>query len=446
MSTARPNIVTFYSYKGGVGRTFCLANVGVALAKWGYKVLCVDWDLEAPGLHSYLEIEKPSRGMLDLITEDLPWSDVSVQNDEKLPNLMLIGSGEAAPNYLDRLASVNWKELYESGSLSSQIEDWRYEWSNEFDFVLIDSRTGLSDIGAICTAHLPEIVVCCFIANEQNITGTKKVIEIARRTRQSIPFDRNALWFVPVLSRFEIQEEYERATKWRKNAFAAFGEVVKEWIQPGMDPTDVLSLLTLPNIPYWSFGEHLPVVEEQYSTPESLRFRLEMLSALLSRCLENPKFLTENPKKYIDAASRASAGSDAEVAIVIRRDSQQFAKKVQESLENLGSGSKVFLFEEGVDSIAASQAIFVLDGSNDAPLTRLAVSLVANTLETGKDLTILPLVTSKTRNLGLIPSILQHISVSVPEDIEVGGLDTIIRTHLGMPSRIRDQSGRSGRS
>jgi MinD-like ATPase involved in chromosome partitioning or flagellar assembly len=46
-------IATFYSYKGGAGRTMALANVGVTLASWGYSVLCVDWDLEAPGLGEF---------------------------------------------------------------------------------------------------------------------------------------------------------------------------------------------------------------------------------------------------------------------------------------------------------------------------------------------------------------------------------------------------------
>ena len=46
-----PGIVyTFYSFKGGVGRTMALANAAALLAKWGYSVLMVDWDLEAPGL------------------------------------------------------------------------------------------------------------------------------------------------------------------------------------------------------------------------------------------------------------------------------------------------------------------------------------------------------------------------------------------------------------
>ena len=53
-------IVTFYSYKGGVGRSMALANIGCILAKranetGGRGVLLVDWDLEAPGLHRFFQ-------------------------------------------------------------------------------------------------------------------------------------------------------------------------------------------------------------------------------------------------------------------------------------------------------------------------------------------------------------------------------------------------------
>jgi|GEM_PF-6570817 len=47
-------IVTFYSFKGGVGRSMSLANVGEILADWGYRVILCDWDLEAPGLERYM--------------------------------------------------------------------------------------------------------------------------------------------------------------------------------------------------------------------------------------------------------------------------------------------------------------------------------------------------------------------------------------------------------
>lgn len=47
-------VITFYSHKGGTGRTMALANAGVALARRkAGNVLMVDWDLEAPGLHDF---------------------------------------------------------------------------------------------------------------------------------------------------------------------------------------------------------------------------------------------------------------------------------------------------------------------------------------------------------------------------------------------------------
>src|SRR6266700_2968299 len=64
-------IVTFYSYKGGVGRSFTLANIAVLLARWGYRVLCVDWDLEAPGLYDYFQpmCTIPVGGVVDLVDD-----------------------------------------------------------------------------------------------------------------------------------------------------------------------------------------------------------------------------------------------------------------------------------------------------------------------------------------------------------------------------------------
>ena len=49
-------IITFYSYKGGTGRSMALANVGCLLGRRverGKRCLLIDWDLEAPGLHRY---------------------------------------------------------------------------------------------------------------------------------------------------------------------------------------------------------------------------------------------------------------------------------------------------------------------------------------------------------------------------------------------------------
>ncbi len=53
---AAGQVITFYSYKGGAGRSMALVNTACLLSQeqfGGKRVLMVDWDLEAPGLHLF---------------------------------------------------------------------------------------------------------------------------------------------------------------------------------------------------------------------------------------------------------------------------------------------------------------------------------------------------------------------------------------------------------
>ena len=80
-------IITFYSFKGGVGRTMALANIAILLANQGYKVLTIDWDLEAPGLDKYFSKLSRSnynvkKGLIDLITE-------SINTNNKIINYLI---------------------------------------------------------------------------------------------------------------------------------------------------------------------------------------------------------------------------------------------------------------------------------------------------------------------------------------------------------------------
>ena len=53
-----PYIFTFYSFKGGVGRSLAVMNVAYTLAGRGRHVLVVDMDLEAPGLSGPVSIRR----------------------------------------------------------------------------------------------------------------------------------------------------------------------------------------------------------------------------------------------------------------------------------------------------------------------------------------------------------------------------------------------------
>src|SRR2546425_5801160 len=62
--------ITFYSYKGGNGRTLAAANFAVYLAKLGLKVVIIDFDLDAPGVDSKFPnfvLPKGQVGLIDYV-------------------------------------------------------------------------------------------------------------------------------------------------------------------------------------------------------------------------------------------------------------------------------------------------------------------------------------------------------------------------------------------
>ena len=84
-SPSRGQIVTFYSFKGGTGRTMALANVAWILAANGKRVLIADWDLESPGLHRFFQPfmdanvgERP--GIVDFVRR-YEWAAVDAEID-----------------------------------------------------------------------------------------------------------------------------------------------------------------------------------------------------------------------------------------------------------------------------------------------------------------------------------------------------------------------------
>jgi MinD-like ATPase involved in chromosome partitioning or flagellar assembly len=177
-------VATFYSFKGGVGRSFALASVASALAKWGFRVLAVDWDLDAPGLSSYFKLG-PQKGLFELILQSREHQTSSSDSPNTAspperewrsavakPRLIaldgqldVITAGRQDTDYVNALQEIRWKDLYEYEGFAKTLERWRAEWKEDYDFVLIDSRTGVTDIGALCTVHLPDILFVFFTAN-----------------------------------------------------------------------------------------------------------------------------------------------------------------------------------------------------------------------------------------------------------------------------------------
>jgi len=201
-------IVTFYSYKGGVGRTFALANIGALLSLWGYKTLCVDWDLEAPGLHLYFKRFMSGGnhiGLVEMIQDHADgknpcWQDYTTEvsiPDAKQP-LLLVSAGLQDASYVERMQALDWTDLYGNHNFGNFLEALREDWKETLDFVLVDSRTGISDIGGICTVQLPDILALLFTANDQSLYGGIDIAKRARRARASLPIDLAKLVVLPI--------------------------------------------------------------------------------------------------------------------------------------------------------------------------------------------------------------------------------------------------------
>jgi len=221
-------VVTFYSYKGGTGRTMALANVAWILAANGNKVLAADWDLESPGLHRFfapfLDAEKVSTtgGVVDLIL-DYEWAAVPLdQNDSresasrrppdwhrayarvekyaftinwKFPgggSLDILLAGRTNQDYSTSVATLNWENFYNRLGGAEFFDALREDMLDKYDYTLLDSRTGLSDVADICTIHLPDVIVDCFTLSDQGIDGAADVAERIRayegsRLRRILP-------------------------------------------------------------------------------------------------------------------------------------------------------------------------------------------------------------------------------------------------------------------
>jgi len=93
-------------------------------------------------------------------------------------------SGKKDKAYNHLLSRTRWAELFNDGLGAPFIENWKLSIEQEFqpDYVLIDSRTGLTEVGGVCTTAFPELVVMLFGLNEQNVQGTATV---ARHIREA---------------------------------------------------------------------------------------------------------------------------------------------------------------------------------------------------------------------------------------------------------------------
>jgi tetratricopeptide (TPR) repeat protein len=295
-------IVTFYSFKGGTGRTMALANVAWILASNGRKVLVLDWDLDSPGLHRYyhpfLDSAKVAAtpGIIELIT-DYVWDAAQARDRaddwvsdyaQILPHavslnwefpdggtLDFVSAGRQNRDYSSAVTAIDWDNFYERLGGGRFFDELRVDMKAHYDYTLIDSRTGLSDIADICTVHLPDILVNCFTLNDQSIDGAAA---IARNVDQRYHY-RN-IRVLPVPMRID-EGEKDKADVGLAAAQARFGSVLHEKMRE-YEANDYWASLPIPYKPFYAFEETLAVFGDVPRSPASLLGAYERLTSAIT--------------------------------------------------------------------------------------------------------------------------------------------------------------------
>ncbi|MCG8634271.1 MAG: AAA family ATPase, partial [Desulfobacterales bacterium] len=133
--------------KGGVGKTTTSVNLGAGLALAGHKVLLVDTDTQ--GQSSYILGKRPSAGLTELLTKELPAEDCLV---EARKNLWLLSGGKS-------LAGV--KRIIDRKSFGAEwtLAEALSPLDRQYDYILIDTSPGWDQLIVNVLFYATEVLV-----------------------------------------------------------------------------------------------------------------------------------------------------------------------------------------------------------------------------------------------------------------------------------------------
>lgn len=317
-------IYTFYSFKGGVGRSMALANVAELLYRRGSNVLIVDFDLEAPGLEGYFNTSEAvfspneiqgKRGVIDLILSysemrSLPALKLSQSENltgsatpnvfpypvEPLSNFVVpiykpsgkggslsivpagARKGDEFTHYAQSVRTFDWDDFYTNLDGELFFEWFRHEAESMADYVLVDSRTGVTEMSGVCTYQLADVVAMFVSPNQQNLDGTLMMArslsnpELIEEGRKGRPL---SLVFVP--SRVE-QGDAELLDKFANEFDKTLGRYI---VNSLIFEKSAFIDLKIPYVAHYAFMERIAAREPERASAADLIEAFERLVSAL---------------------------------------------------------------------------------------------------------------------------------------------------------------------
>ncbi len=255
-------IVSFYSYKGGVGRSQLLVNLAAYLCFYDHKkILLIDWDLEAPGLHYYFKDSKKiqQKGLIDLLLEycdfmnksegEVQETHIETQFKDNLAQFIvpkiavskneigqidLMTAGLYDEQYTAKTNNFDWIKFYETldGGFFLELLK-RYLKDKDYDFIFIDSRTGISDYSGICNIQMPDANIVVIAPSAQNVEGSQKVIKSVENAEYIAKYQKRFPLIFPILSRLDPRDDTQKA-RWIRDFRENFKATITSLIKAGL--------------------------------------------------------------------------------------------------------------------------------------------------------------------------------------------------------------------
>lgn len=242
-----PVIVSFYSYKGGVGRTTLLALVARLLAKQGKRVAVVDLDLEAPGAASFLGASTTNgRGVIDFIIDHVVAGAASIDGlygraSDLAPELEsmvdVFPAGSVNTGYLEKLGRLDFASNSTRPTASPSEAALRALLKSigsqlKPNYILLDSRAGLHDLGGLSLHALSHVDILVCRSGPQSMAGLRIAAHSLARLRE--PKDRRIIVVQSLVSANRALADVERKA-FKQETY----EIFEESIYLDREPEDV---------------------------------------------------------------------------------------------------------------------------------------------------------------------------------------------------------------